>query len=217
MTDAAASADENSDKRSPNGGGDVPASYHAILKAAITQFAQKGFEGTRIETVAREAKFNKALVYRHFSDKEGLFKAALRYKLDERIRMLPVSPLVLTDVMFNYFTETLKDREYIRMIMGEAMMGEAGVINDSWRHQYYQKHVGLVEEAQANGQLPDSIAPDFLMLMFTSMILFPAVLPQVSRMLTGYSPESEEFQKRWKIAVEGLERALRLSISSNQS
>jgi AcrR family transcriptional regulator len=200
-----------------NGAGDEPASYHAILRAAITQFAQKGFEGTRIETVAREAKFNKALVYRHFTDKEGLFKAALRHKLDERIQMLPSSPLDLSSVMFNYFTETLKDREYVRLIMGEAMMGEAGVIDNSWRHDYYQKHVGLVKEAQANRQMPDSIAPDFLMLMFTSMILFPAVLPQVSRMLTGYSPESEEFQKRWKIAVEGLERALRQSIGNNQS
>jgi AcrR family transcriptional regulator len=213
----ASTIDENGDSRPRNGGGDEPASYHAILKAAITQFAQKGFEGTRIETVAREAKFNKALVYRHFTDKDGLFKAALRYKLDERIRMLPASPLDLSSVMFNYFTETLKDREYIRLIMGEAMMGEAGVIEDSWRHHYYQKHVELVKEAQVNGQLPDSIAPDFLMLMFTSMILFPAVLPQVSRMLTGNSPESEEFQERWKIAIQGLERALRQSIGNNQS
>ena len=213
------SIDENGDSRPTDGAGDVPASYHAILQAAITQFAQKGFEGTRIETVAREANFNKALVYRHFSDKQGLFKAALRHKLDERIRMLPASPigLDLTSVMFKYFMETLKDDTYIRMIMSEAMMGEAGVIDDSWRSDYYQKHVGLFRDAQANGELPDYIAPDFLLLQITSIILIPLVFPQISKMVTGYAPESEEFQKRWKIAAEGLEGVLRQSIGNSQS
>ncbi|MEO2032761.1 MAG: helix-turn-helix domain-containing protein [Planctomycetaceae bacterium] len=197
-------------------GTDAPASYHALLKAAITHFAQKGFDGTRIEAVAREANYHKSLVYRHFGDKEGLFKAALRQKLDERIRMLPDSPLVLADVMYSYFTETLRDREYIRMIIGEAMCHDAdAVIDEDWRYEYYRKHTELVKHAQKQGNLPDSIEPDFLMLMITSIILFPAALPQVAKMLTGYSPESQEFQQRWRSAVKSLEDALRLSITTD--
>jgi len=216
MTDSASSREENN---APVASGEIrseePASYHAILKAAITQFAQKGFEGTRIETVAREAKFNKALVYRHFGDKEGLFKAALRQKLDERMKLLPPSPLAIVDVMFSYLSETLKDREYIRMIMGEAMYDDGnGVIDEDWRHEYYQRHTELVEEVQKNGNLPDSIAPEFLTLIFTSITLFPAILPQVARMYTGYSPDSVEFQQRWKTAIKGFERALRQSSSN---
>ena len=199
-------------------GTDAPASYHALLKAAITHFARKGFDGTRIEAVAREANYHKSLVYRHFGDKEGLFKAALRRKLDERIRMLPDSPLVLADVMYSYFSETLKDRDYIRMIIGEALCHDANaVIDEDWRYEYYRKHTELVEQAQEQGNLPDSIEPDFLMLMITSIILFPAVLPQVAKMLTGYSPDSQEFQQRWRNAVKSLEDALRMSITTDSA
>lgn len=213
-----ASPDEssrNTPETSEEGGADAPASYHALLRAAIAQFAQKGFDGTRIEAVARQANFHKSLVYRHFGDKEGLFRAALRYKLDERIRMLPVAPLALADVMYSYFSETLRDRDYIRMIIGEALYHDAdGVIDEDWRYEYYRRHTELVENAQQQGHLPDSIEPDFLMLMITSIILFPAALPQVARMLTGLSPDSPEFQERWQTAVKKLEAALRLSINT---
>ncbi len=219
MTNSTSASDDLDNKQVPTqvSQGGEPESYHALLKAAITQFAQKGFDGTRIETVAKEAHFNKSLVYRHFGDKEGLFKAALRHKLDERIRMLPESPLILADVMYNYFTETIRDREYIRLIVGEALHRDAdAVVDEDWRHEYYRKHVATVQEAQRQGKLPDSIEPAFLMLLITSMVVFPAAFPQIARMLTGYNPDSPEFQERWKEATMGLEAAMRLAITANQ-
>lgn len=47
----------------------------AIISAAIQEFYDKGFEGSSMDTVAKEAKVSKATVYNHFKNKEELFLA----------------------------------------------------------------------------------------------------------------------------------------------
>jgi AcrR family transcriptional regulator len=49
----------------------------AILKAAATAFAHKGFSATSMDDVAAEAKITKLIVYRHFESKEDLYEAVL--------------------------------------------------------------------------------------------------------------------------------------------
>lgn len=190
-----------------------PASYHAIIEAAIAQFAQKGFDGTRIETVAREAQYNKALVYRHFGTKEGLFRAALKHKLDERLKLITEPGAALSDVLSHWFMETLHDPDYVRLIVGEALYRDAaGVVDDDWRHEYYQKHVALTEVAQEQGDLPKNLEPGFLVMIFASIFFFPVVLPQIARMISGHSPDTPEFQKHLRETLVILENILRESV-----
>ncbi len=49
----------------------------ALLKAAASAFAHKGFAATSMEDVAAEAGITKLIVYRHFSSKEELYEAVL--------------------------------------------------------------------------------------------------------------------------------------------
>lgn len=49
----------------------------AILKAATREFAEHGIAGARTDTIAREARVNKALLYYYFKDKETLYGAVL--------------------------------------------------------------------------------------------------------------------------------------------
>jgi len=49
----------------------------AILKAAATAFAHKGFAATSMDDVAAEAGITKLIVYRHFASKEELYEAVL--------------------------------------------------------------------------------------------------------------------------------------------
>jgi AcrR family transcriptional regulator len=44
-----------------------------ILEAAISVFAEKGFEGGRIDEIARRSKVNKAMIYYYFDSKEKLY------------------------------------------------------------------------------------------------------------------------------------------------
>jgi len=48
-----------------------------IIGAAIHEFAQYGFEGSRVDRIARRAKVNKAMIYYHFKSKEHLYETIL--------------------------------------------------------------------------------------------------------------------------------------------
>lgn len=52
-------------------------SISAILGTAITHFAQRGYEGARVDAIAEDAGVNKALLYYHFHDKATLYECVL--------------------------------------------------------------------------------------------------------------------------------------------
>ncbi len=49
----------------------------AILTAARSVFAQKGFEGTTIREVAKAARVNNAMIYYFFKDKSNLYRSVI--------------------------------------------------------------------------------------------------------------------------------------------
>jgi AcrR family transcriptional regulator len=61
------------------------AKREAIIAAAIRQFAEHGYEGTRVEAIAAEVGIAKGSVFAHFESKAGLFVAAYR----AAVRSLP--------------------------------------------------------------------------------------------------------------------------------
>jgi AcrR family transcriptional regulator len=54
-------------------GRDAEASKAALLAAAEDIFARDGFEGARVDEIARSAGYNKSLIFQYFGDKEGLY------------------------------------------------------------------------------------------------------------------------------------------------
>ncbi len=56
----------------------------AVLETAGSLFLEKGFAGTSMDEVARQAGVSKQTVYSYFSSKEQLFAAAIRQKVEER-------------------------------------------------------------------------------------------------------------------------------------
>jgi len=49
-----------------------------ILNAAETVFAEHGYDGARVDTIAEVSGFNKTLIFRYFGDKLGLYAEVLR-------------------------------------------------------------------------------------------------------------------------------------------
>lgn len=48
-----------------------------ILRAAEQEFAQKGFYGARIDSIAENADINKRMIYQYFGNKQELYKQVL--------------------------------------------------------------------------------------------------------------------------------------------
>jgi TetR/AcrR family transcriptional regulator len=56
-------------------------SRQKILDAARSEFAEKGFDGARVEKIAHRAKINKAMIFYYFGSKEGLYREILKQVL----------------------------------------------------------------------------------------------------------------------------------------
>lgn len=54
-----------------------------ILDSAIKLFAEKGFDATSVDEIARNAEINKAMIYYYFSSKEELLSTIIRKSINE--------------------------------------------------------------------------------------------------------------------------------------
>lgn len=59
-----------------------------ITEAALQEFAEKGYAGTRVNDVADRAGVSKGLLYLYFKTKEDLFKAVIRSFVSPQIEAL---------------------------------------------------------------------------------------------------------------------------------
>ena len=187
-------------------------SHDAILKAAIAEFAERGVDGARIEAIARQAKFNKSLIYRYFNDKQGLFEAALQRKLEERNDSVEKIPKEISEVLQFYVKENMRDQNYVRVLLNEAQQNQGEpLIDNAWRREYYQNHIDRLKQSQAEGDISDEFDPVCLMLIFTAMVFFPATLPQLAQLISGHKVDSDEFQVLWNNCLLALTRLMQPS------
>ena len=101
----------------------------AILDAALTVFAERGFEATRLDDIADSAGIAKGTLYLYFDGKEGLFEEVVRSAVSpilERLSALATAPDMpvdkILDALFSVFEkEVLGQRKLlIRLIIAEG-------------------------------------------------------------------------------------------------
>jgi AcrR family transcriptional regulator len=64
----------------------------ALFHAASLAFSAHGFDGVRVDDIAREARVNKAMLYYHFRDKLGLYREVVREMLrDAEAQLKPIA------------------------------------------------------------------------------------------------------------------------------
>ena len=94
-----------------------------ILEAAHRHFVSVGLDGARMETIASEAGVNKALVYRHFGDREQLYREVLRrayakVRAAEAELSLPEDPLDALDRLVAFTLRYYMDNPDFLMLVG---------------------------------------------------------------------------------------------------
>jgi len=181
----------------------------AILEAAIEEFAERGYEGVRLEHVAHRAGFNRALIYRYFGDREGLFHAALREQFARRAQLLDRVPDDLGEILSWWTSATLDDPTFIRMILRESLdYGGGEPIESAGRSQYYRRQLEMLEDLRRRGVVDGDFDKELLFLALLSVVILPAIMPQVVLLVTGEEAGSDAFLERWGRFLEKFAEAL---------
>lgn len=106
------------------------ATRRALVRAGLELFSEKGFAGTSLDDIAREARVNKALIGYHFGGKAGLYAEILDSvlgPLESRLRTLLASDLTpeqLFRAYFHLFQEFAAERpQFPVMLLREVLSG----------------------------------------------------------------------------------------------
>lgn len=101
-------------------------SQKLILDAACTEFSDKGFDGTRVDQIAKRSGINKQLIYHYFGNKETLFTYVLetayqkRRKQESELQLdhLPANEAIikLIDFTWHYY---LENPEFMQLLNSE--------------------------------------------------------------------------------------------------
>jgi AcrR family transcriptional regulator len=62
----------------------------AIVRSALGLFARQGFDGTTTRRLAQAAGVSEALLFKHFPNKEALYRAILEFKIQDAESALPL-------------------------------------------------------------------------------------------------------------------------------
>src|SRR5262245_1436622 len=149
-----------------------------ILDAALTVFAEHGYEAARLDEVARQAGLAKGTLYLYFKDKQALFENLIRSAIDpvlerlQEISALPDLPLpqVLDTLSAVFQKEVLGTRRklLVRLIIAEGPRFPA--IAEFHYRNVVARILPLIrkvaERAVERGELPND-----------ALVRFPQLLP----------------------------------------
>lgn len=166
-----------------------------ILDAAIEEFVEHGLAGARVDRIARRAGANKALLYRHFGSKDGLFDAAIRAMAARFDQIRSALPATLEERLPYYFERATDDQVWVRLLEWEALQTGGGpAVNESERRAHMEEAVAGVRADQAAGVLPADLDAGQLFLSFQALAAHPSAFPQMTRFITGMNPTDPEFR-----------------------
>lgn len=109
------------------------ATRETLLTVATRLFAEHGFEGVRVEAVARGAGVNKAMISYHFGGKRGLYDAVVEgafHEVSERAAALGSDTRPAPEVLLDFvrgFAEmaTVRRPNFPALFLREALSGRA--------------------------------------------------------------------------------------------
>lgn len=172
----------------------------AILEAAAREFAQYGVDGARTDSIAREARVNKALLYYYFKDKETLYGAVLDTAfsgLKETVFRVLDSPAPPRDKILRYlgayFDFIASNQLYPRLMQREMMRareGESQHIDKIIKNHIqpiFARVSEVLREGIASGEFRE-VNPAHFVPSMVAMIVFYFSSAPVMQKIVGFNP-----------------------------
>ncbi len=188
----------------------------AILTAAEVVFAEHGFDGARIDTIAEVSGYNKTLIFRYFGDKLGLYAQVLKHADREANELLArvFAPLLedetaashahqfrtfLATMMRTLFDYLLEHPRFVRILTWEMAEGwhTYAQIVSQFPTEDVDQFETLFHKAQSAGLLRSSFLPVIQLSTVGQMCLtYLASLPLYQMLLPEEDVTSVESRAR---------------------
>jgi TetR/AcrR family transcriptional regulator len=174
-----------------------------IIAAAREEFSRRGFDGARVDQIARRAGVNKQLLFYYFHSKRGLFGAVLARgaaELEQAFAVLPVSgdrPLERLRAALAAQFDFLAAHPDLVTLLTQAGRSDARPFAPA-----IKRLVVLLAEGQGRGQVRDDLDPHLAAAQ--ALVLMVAYLGLESLIATSAAPlgaDEPALRERWKDAA----------------
>ena len=183
------------------------ASRERILRCALSLFALRGYDGVRVDEIARKAQCNKALLYYHFPSKQALYQEIIQEVFEEVFNSIkpilnqPISPIEKLRGALSVFIDKYAVKRDFSQLMVREILTKVRNIPDSTRDimkGVFYKFKTVIDEGQQNGTIirkdPTLIYRFLIGSLIASILTQP--LPQILLKLS--ESDAAEAQKRQK-------------------
>lgn len=152
-----------------------------IVRIASELFARKGFRGTTTREIAREAGISEAVIYRHFSRKENLYRAIINDRCDDAAGQPRLMRTIEGRHGRDFFhavarfmiEENTKDPSFMRLITFSAL--EESPLTDIFvRDRALELNRAVEDEIRRlmdDGEFRDNLEPELAARAFLGMVI----------------------------------------------
>jgi AcrR family transcriptional regulator len=172
-----------------------------IVETAIRLFAQRGFHGTSIRQITREAGVNLGAVTYHFGGKRGLYARALERcigpvadRVVERAGAGAGPPLARLEGVVEVFFDYLGERPELPQLMLQELV--AGRLPPAGALRSIRRVLETVGSLIAEGQASGEVRAGDPVLMAVSVVSQPLHLALTSRVVSGSDPHEPTVRGR---------------------
>jgi len=154
----------------------------AILDAAVTLFAEHGYDGVSMRTVAREAGVSKSNIYHHFESKEALYLAIMQSsaeKLSEMVENLAEGrgefDVRLREFARVHLAHLFDNATTVRLIIRELFTGASKwqkIMVEQVVGGIFERLISIFEKGQQAGLLRPGLDPGLCAFLILGSDLF---------------------------------------------
>jgi AcrR family transcriptional regulator len=179
---------------------DSAATRARILAAAISEFAEHGLAGGRIDRIAAAAQANKRSIYVYYGSKDELFTAAMKHVIDEVAASVPLDTDDLAGYVGRIFDHYIANPTTVRLSMWVTLeRADAGPAGSA---AYDRKLAAL----RADGGQINGLPASDIVVLITGLTQAWFMSPDSLLGADGLQPQSPE---RIKVHRDALVEAVR--------
>ncbi len=197
-------------KRGRPRGADGPDLKQALLRAAIDQFAERGFDGVSLSQIASKIDADVGLTRYYFGSKASLWNAAMEHLSECFVQDLTAANTfeagsktdALKSLIRAFIIASAKWPQVSRIIVfdGDKSDERGAFITNQLVAPFYQVLTEFVEGAKAEGSVP-KVSTRTIFFMITHGGSFPMALPALTNSFPGEDISSEDGLKAHADAI----------------
>jgi TetR/AcrR family transcriptional regulator len=187
---------------------DAERTRELILTQSMAEFAMKGYDGARVDSIARRCNFSKFTLYHYFGSKEGLFVAVLErayQKLRSHQHDLSIStndPVkAMRQLIAHTFSAFLANQDLIALLNSENLHKGRHIRKSKIIRSLYDPLIGTIRETLQKGVAEGIFRPNIdpiNLYVSLSALAYNVISNQYTlKMALGIDFTSPKYRKVW--------------------